>query len=257
MSLAIGGSSAPATPAHGTLWVDVRDFGAAADGMTDNSGPFQAAIDYLISQISGLVTTKGIVYIPSAPGGYLVGKSIWVDAHNIEIQGDGWGTCIFMTTYLRQPIFIFGIGRVQFGISNGTNISLQADATNRPDLFGKLDTSAVNAPGTRWGLRTNGNSFAQFHASPICAGVGSFENVQYSDLWGETTQLTVEFCIEPPTGQTFPLGAPLLGIGSIPVDPAPFCIAIWDTPTKVLVVFRTSDMDQEVLTTYGRTLASR
>jgi hypothetical protein len=243
MSLAIGGSPAPARPPHGTLWVDVRDYGAKADsGLTDNSGPIQAAIDALGAMIQSLGLTRGIVYIPGAPQAYVVYKSIWVDHNNIEIQGDGWGTVVTMTGSNKMPVFIFGIERVQYYPSNGSLVPIQVDATYRPDTFGKLDTSAAPAAGVKWGLRTNGNSFAQFQGGPISAGVASAAGYLYSDLWSETSKLTVEFCCEPPDGQQFPLNAPLLGIGTIPYEPSPFTVSIWDDPNKVMVVFRTSDM---------------
>ena len=96
MTLAIGGSSTPTKPPHGELRVDVRDYGAKGDGITDNSVPIQAAIDDLISKMSFPNAYKGVVFIPSAPLPYAVVDTLWVDAENIEIQGEGWGTQVQM-----------------------------------------------------------------------------------------------------------------------------------------------------------------
>ena len=70
MSIAVGGSSASSSlPPRGSLWVDVRNYGAKADnGVTDNSVPIQAAIDALAAQLGANGNgPKGIVYIPCRP----------------------------------------------------------------------------------------------------------------------------------------------------------------------------------------------
>jgi hypothetical protein len=243
MTLAIGGSTAPTKTSNGAYWVDVRDYGAKADnGVTDNSVPFQAAIDDLALKLNGAKDGKGIVYIPSAPLPYRLNKSVWVDCNNVEIRGDGWGTNVSMSLPYKHSMFIFGIRRVEQTLINGVWVPVRLDATNRPDLFGKLDLSAVPNPGTRWGIRTNGNSFVQFHAGPISAGVSSAVSNAYPDLWSETSKLTVEFCVEPPDGQPFPVNSPLLGVGTPLTDTAPFAFSIWGDPQSVVAMFRTSDM---------------
>lgn len=245
MTLAIGGSSSPANPTHGALWVDVRDYGAKADnGVTDNSIPIQAAIDDVGSRLPVQGGSKGVVFIPSAPLPYIVNKSIWVDSSNVEVRGEGWGSTVLMTGGYKHSVFIFGVQRVWQTFVNGSYVPLQINATNRPDLFGKLDASAAPAPGSVWGIRTNGNSFAQFQAGPMSAGVSSASGWVYSDNWSETSKLTVEFCVEPPDGQSFPPNSPLLGLGHPDYEPAPFVIKVWDQPNKIMVMFRTSDIDQ-------------
>src|SRR4051794_37437014 len=96
MGPGIGGSAAPTTPPHGMLWVDVRDYGAKADGgVTDNSVPFQAAIDDLATKLAIEGNKGGTVFIPGSPRTYVVNNSIWVDSNNIEIRGET-GTFIQM-----------------------------------------------------------------------------------------------------------------------------------------------------------------
>ena len=246
MSLAIGGSAAPGRPAHGDLWVDVRDFGAKADnGATDNAGPIQAAIDALGAKLNYNNTPygmKGVVYIPSASGTYVVNKTIWVDSPNIEIQGDGWGSQVQMNPSLKHSVFLFGLRRVESATVNGATVPVQIDAAHRPDLFGKLDSSVVTGPGQRWGIRTNGDSFVQVQASPMSSGPMSAAGGYTSDYWSETTKLTVEFCIEPPDGGGFPLNTPLVAMGNTYYQPSPFTVSVWDDPKKIIVSFQTSDI---------------
>jgi hypothetical protein len=242
MALPISGSSVPASFSSDTL-VDVRDYGAKCDnGITDNSIAFQAAVDSLKASLSGL-PYKGVVYIPSGTGSYAISKSIWVDASNIEIQADSWGSTVAMIGS-KQPAFIFGISRVQGGLS--------PDATNRPDLFGKLDSSAVTALGQMWGLRTNGNSFVQFHATPLSAGAGTGLYNFWSDAWSQTPVLTVEFCIEPPDQQSFSVNANILGCGSYP-QISPFTVSgDGNNPNTLAVMFRTSDIASDFENTVRR-----
>jgi hypothetical protein len=249
MCAEIGGSPVPVKPDHGELWVNVRDYGAKADaGVTDNSGPFQAAVDALIAKLAGKPALQGVVHIPSAPAGYMLTKSIWVDAPNIEIRGEGWGSNVQMHYYFKNSAFIFGVRRVEQVSVNGQTITASIDASNRPDLYGKLDTSAAPAPSTRWGIRTKGSSYLQFQACSLSSGAKSAAGWPYVDNWTETTKLTVEFCIEPPDGQTFPALAPLLGMGSIIYEASPFLVYVAEDPTKLVVSFRTSDMGAGLFT---------
>lgn len=244
MSLAIGGSSATVSASasarspHGTQWVDVRDFGAVGDSRTDSAAAFQAAVDHLIA-LGG-----GTLFVPSAPDVYVVGKSIWVDGSNIQIVGEGPDLSRVQTLNC-YPAFIFGIHRVQAHVDNGVAVSQVADASNRPDLYGKLDNAIIPGPGTRWGYRSNGDSFVQFHAGPMSSGQGTAQTLYSSDNWSETNKLTLDFCIEPPDGQQFPQGY-LFGLGSAEQEPAPFGVVMSD-PTTMRFYFRTSDFDQGIL----------
>src|SRR5262245_6293731 len=108
MTAAIGGATAPAQPAPGGPWVGVRDLGAKADnGVTDNSVAFQAAVDSLAGRTSG--TRKGVVFIPSAQGGYYIQKTVWVDVPYVEIRGEGQGTGVYTGPFQNVSHFQFGI----------------------------------------------------------------------------------------------------------------------------------------------------
>ena len=243
MSHAIGGSSPSTRPAHGELWFDVRDFGAKGDnGITDNAGPIQATIDALAAKLNYNVHgPKGVVYVPSALGAYVVSKTIWVDCPNLEIRGDGWGSQVQMNGSAKHTVFQFGVRRTEATVVNGATVPLNINSSNRPDLFGKLDATAAPSAGTMWGIRTNSNSFVQIQASPLSAGVQSSAGTYYSDYWTETTKLTIEFCVEPPDGQQFPTGQPLIALGSIFYQPSPITISIRNDPNSIWITFRTSD----------------
>ena len=244
MAIAVGGSTIPPLNSKGTFWVDVRNYGAKADnGFTDNSVPIQAAIDALAAKLgSNTNGPKGIVYIPSAPLPYVVYKTIWVDSPNIEIQGDGWGSQVAMSPFCKHNVFQFGVRRVEQSVINGTWTPVPIDAAHRPDLYGILDSTVVNAPGHMWGLRTNGDSFAQFQASPMSSGPPSAVGGYCSDYWAETTQLTIECCISPPAGQQFPANTPLFGMGLAYWQPSPITVMTWSQPNTVYVTFVTSDI---------------
>jgi hypothetical protein len=72
-------------------WYNVRSYGAAGNGTTDDSAAIQAAIN--AAQAAG----GGLVYLP--PGTYLQGSAITVAGPNINIIGAGaWATTIVTAT---------------------------------------------------------------------------------------------------------------------------------------------------------------
>ncbi len=176
--------------------------------------------------------SKGVVFVPSAAGQYVVHNSIYIDGDGIEVVGEGWGTIVKSAGGTSHPIFLLGIYRTV-----PATIPLTLDATNRPDAFGKLDASAAAGPTVKYGLRTKGNTFGQFYATPLSAGVISpMGGYPYSDNWTETTKLTLEFLIDPPAGGFPAGGTSLLGVGDVQ-DPAPFVLQMNDS-TTVAIVFR-------------------
>jgi hypothetical protein len=163
-----------------------------------------------------------------------------------------------MGAFSNHSVFIFGVRRVETALVGGANVPVQIDATNRPDLFGKLDPSAVPSPGKNWGIRTNSNSFAQFQACPLSAGASITPGSPYSDNWGQTSQLTMEFCVEPPDGNLFPVNTPLLGCGgSDPLVASPLFFGTWSSPTKFLAIFRTGEMDDGAFRAFSITLSGQ
>ncbi len=246
MTLAIGGSSSAGNSTVGQLWVNVLDYGARADnGVTDNSGPIQAAIDALAAMMAGVNVASGIVYIPSATESYCVTKPIYLDSSNIEIRGDGAGSVVYMIGGA-HPVFIVGVSRVATSYVNGVATPVSIGTANRPDCFGVLDKTAAAAAGTVWGLRTYNNTFVQFQGSAISAGAAVAGATSFSDNWGTTNQLTIEFCIEPPAGTQFQPYTPILGMGSLgqtgPVQASPFMVSTGYEANMIQMMFRTAEM---------------
>ena len=241
MGSAIGGGSESRSPV-GPYWADVRDYGASTDYGFDNTPVFQAAVDALAASLNAARSTNpalrvvGTVYVPQATGYYYFSGPVWVDSPFIEIWGDGEGSVLSMHTAVCHPIFIFGLRR-QVPAGPGVPKLLVADASYRPDLFGKLDTVAVGAPGQRWGFRSNGDSLIQSQGSPLSSGgTGSFGT---ADNWAETTTLTVEVAVGGPTGGAMPGNIPIAGLGVATKGQLyPFTLYT-DAPNSFVVLFCT------------------
>lgn len=91
--------------------VNVKDFGAVGDNVTDDTAAIQAAIDYAFSQ------NISVVYMPS--GRYRVSEPIWLDPpgnarvditnppdfnFNMHLIGDYWGGGDYPGTYLESTV---------------------------------------------------------------------------------------------------------------------------------------------------------
>lgn len=116
--------------------VNVRDFGAVADGTTDCSTAFRKAIDALDP------TVGGTVLVPAANDVYLFNRSVIVDRANVRFVGDNPTTTV-LETRLSIPPLIFGVQR---GLHNSP-----MNPAHWQDLHGVIDN--VDA-GQRWGYRT-------------------------------------------------------------------------------------------------------
>lgn len=245
MTIAIGGTSGAPSTSHGQFWVNVQDYGAKANGTTDCTSAFQAAIDDLAARLDANGGESGVVFVPSGKQPYLIGSPIWVDHDGIEIRGEGWGSVLSTQGGTPGSVLIYGLRRIESHSVNGQSYPLSIDSTYRPDLYGKLDSSVITNSNVKWGFRTNQDSYAVFQASALNAGVPLPSDSTVADGWSTVTQLTLEFCIEPPDGQSFPTTAPILGMGLKPFYPSPFLVSTWDDPKKLCVLFRTSDCDPD------------
>ena len=218
MGSAIGGGS-ESRSSVGLFWVDVRDYGAKPANGFDCSAAFQAAVDSLAARITARLVvdpsfrTVGTVFIPADTQTYYLSLPVWVDSPFIEIRGEGQGTQIAMMPGVCHPLFIFGLRRAGQLQYNSQTVNLAADSRYRPDLFGKLDATAVPAVGQRWGYRSRGDSLIQSQASPLSAGSQSLDGSYGADHFAETTGLTIEFAVEGPSGGVMPSGLPIAGLG--------------------------------------------
>lgn len=237
----------PAGPASGPLWVNVLDFGARADnGATDNSGPFQAAIDR-VSAIKGTWGTHGgVVYVPSSAETYGFYDSVFIDHDGITLQGDSRETANLVMMGMAAPVLIVGVRRSEPFLDGGTWKGIKPGPGNRVDLFGKLDFSAAPVARKRWGFRSRGNSFLQFQATPFTLGSKLKEEKNASEGWGDTSAFTLDLCCEPPLGEPFPVNAPLAGMGRVdPLEPGPFLLKVGNDPRTLSLLYRSASMVAE------------
>ncbi len=223
--------------------VDVREFGARADGKTDSAPAFQLAVDTLAARMTKLLPPHsnaiGLVLVPAATDVYRFARPVWVDHPLIEIRGEGSGSRIEVFAGDDHPLFIFGLRRVSTVPLKGKQVSLVADGHYRVDLFGRLDASAVPAPRTRWGFRTRGETLIQAQAGPLSDGPRHSRGDYTTDHWTETPALTIEAAIEV-AGETLPKGLPLFGMGVASNNrPSPFLLYTGEEAGEVWVQFAT------------------
>ena len=80
-----GATTARALGEHLAARVNVRDFGALGDGITDDSAAFAAAITAAQSRAA-------LVYVPASATPYVLGDTIVLDA--LTMIGDGAGSTL-------------------------------------------------------------------------------------------------------------------------------------------------------------------
>lgn len=130
----------------------VLDYGAVADGVTDNAAAFNAAIvaANTYSQLLG-GTSAGTVYVPGGQACYLINSAITL-LKGVNIKGDGGrASCILANdTNAIEMSFISG-----FDIANISNIGItgQNSTAARTAIKRIGSTTEVN---TQYGLRIDG-----------------------------------------------------------------------------------------------------
>ena len=227
---ALGASEVAAQNTHALAsngW-DVRTFGAVGDGTTDCTHAFQRAVD---SAARGVAKT---VFIP--PGRFVIRQPIFVDSPGVKIAGMGEESHVVVDGF--HPGFVFGVRRVE---KEGRAI----DASYRPDVAGKLDHAAAPEPGKRHGFATNGRVFLSSVSHPAQVGARTRRtDDRCFDYWGECPAFTLEACLEPQQGRPWKPGAPLLGLGSVGVEPGPWCLGVGNDAQTLVFSFKTADMPE-------------
>ena len=115
----------------------------------------------------------------------------------------------------------------------------RVELIHRPDIFGKLDNSYVSAPGTKYGLRLNGDGTVFFQATPLALGRLESDN-QTLDNWGKTSKLTLEFCVEASNGRAFVGGGVVFSMG-VYSNPSPMALTISGNTNVFDFWFKTAD----------------
>ncbi|HEX5079182.1 MAG TPA: glycosyl hydrolase family 28-related protein [Geminicoccaceae bacterium] len=80
-----GATTARALGEHLAFVVNVRDFGALGDGVSDDGAAFQSAL-------AAAQARSGVVYVPAGPNPYLLGSALVLDG--VRLIGDGPGSVL-------------------------------------------------------------------------------------------------------------------------------------------------------------------
>ena len=130
-----GATTARALGEHLAAAVNVRDFGALGDGITDDSAAFAAAI-------SAAQSRAAVVYVPASPTPYLLGASLVLDG--TTMVGDGAGSTLKMGLPAARACSLRGSGAGLAGLR-----VLGPGASSWPESPSDVDLSAVALDGIR------------------------------------------------------------------------------------------------------------
>src|SRR5207253_167618 len=119
----------------------------------DNRAALQKAHDDAAKALAG-TGRRATIYLP--PGDYRVAGPIYSDASAVRWLGESRASRVLPAAGYSGPIFVTGLPR---GTPPG--------AAYRPDLFGKLDSSAAPKAGKRFGIRTGGDVYAMSQGSQL------------------------------------------------------------------------------------------
>jgi len=96
-----GGTTARTLGEHVATLVNVRDFGALGDGVTDDAAAFQAAI-------AAAQTRASPVYVPASPTAYLLGATLTLDG--VSMVGEGAGSTLKLALSNGSALQLMGNG---------------------------------------------------------------------------------------------------------------------------------------------------
>ncbi|HSA81851.1 MAG TPA: glycosyl hydrolase family 28-related protein [Geminicoccaceae bacterium] len=96
-----GGTTARTLGEHVATLVNVRDFGAMGDGVTDDAAAFQAAI-------AAAQTRSSPVYVPASPIAYILGATLTLDG--VSMVGEGAGSTLKLALSTGSALQLIGSG---------------------------------------------------------------------------------------------------------------------------------------------------
>jgi hypothetical protein len=130
-----GATTARTLGEHTAALVNVRDFGALGDGITDDSAAFAAAI--IAAQSRG-----ARIYVPASATPYLIGATLMLDGSTM--QGDGAGSVLKAGLPSGAAIELAGTGAALLELR-----LLGSGASSWPASAAAVDLSAVTMDGVR------------------------------------------------------------------------------------------------------------
>lgn len=151
--------------------INILEFGAKGDGITDDTDAIQAAIDFTAKRGGGKI------FFPYTPGGYRVAKPasepyraqllIPAGSHNILLEGEM--PCRMLNAYMVRPPL------PQYGLTAGTSFQMRCDNTR---IFSDWDAPEEHDPEARpWSLL--GCVQGKFFKGKFSAGMFSIRNLEF------------------------------------------------------------------------------
>jgi hypothetical protein len=128
-----GGTTARALGEHLATLVNVRDFGAVGDGVTDDAAAFAAAILAAETRLSP-------VYVPASPTAYVVGAALALDG--VALVGEGAGSTLQLAMSSGSALQLTGTGARVSGLR-----LLGPGVNGVPSSPAEVDLSAVSLDG--------------------------------------------------------------------------------------------------------------
>lgn len=170
---ATGGSSARTLEARFAEWVNVKNFGAVGDGVTDDAAAFSAAITY-----ANALTYRNF-YVPM--GNYYIGSALTkFTGVDLSVIGDGPGSRILLG--YNGPVFVWSITGATRGRGLFTGIQYVGPASGSYNLTAAIHIESTDGTGGLSGVKISHN---------ICLGMNDF--VLFDDpgrnLWDGVLQI--------------------------------------------------------------------
>lgn len=108
-------------------WVNVKDFGAKGDGVTDDTQAIQNAFNFAINN-------NKKVYIPA--GTYIISQTLYADKTGFTILGDNESTTIIKATDTFTGTYLLDMGNDTISRYSNTIKGIFFDGNNIPNIIG-------------------------------------------------------------------------------------------------------------------------
>src|SRR5687768_10603593 len=166
------GTTARVLGEHLAALVNVRDFGAIGDGVTDDAAAFQAAI-------ATAQTRSSPVYVPASPTAYLLGAALTLDG--VTLVGEGAGSTLKLALSSGAALQLIGSGPRLSGLRLlGPGASVVPSGPADVDLNGvNLDGIAILG-GTEGAILHGVEVLACQSALVIQGGVGAIIGCRFA-----------------------------------------------------------------------------
>jgi hypothetical protein len=167
----------------------------------------------------------------------------------LALQDDGTG---------RPKHYDDGMGVDAEPVANGPDRAFAAGASvvhaHRPDLFGKLDSSACPTPGARRGIRLWGDTSLYYQGCAFTTGTKEDDNFTWGN-WGNVSTFAIEFLVESADGGPFRSSpGPICNLGN-GGDLRPFAVASGATNIFSLTFATADGASHQIKCTPGPTAA--